>query len=227
MTSSNDIAPKVLVVEDDQRVGAALVKALGNRGYPVDWAQTGAEALAVASVDVVLLDLGLPDVDGLEVCRQLRDREPTPGIIAVTARGDSAARVAGLRTGADDYVVKPFSLAELTARIDAVWRRLPEVQPKAAVVTAGRLVINNVSHVVTFEGREINTTRKEFGLLTMLASDPNRVWSREELLEGVWQTTWRGKTRTVDVHVAVLRQKLGCPEAIRTVHGVGYQLAGV
>ncbi len=215
--------PRLLVVEDDHRVANALVTSLGRSNYDVNWVRTGAEALAATDFDVVLLDLGLPDIDGIEVCRQLRARGVDAGIIAVTARGDSPDRVAGLRTGADDYVVKPFSLAELTARIDAVWRRVPAAG--AEQVRVGDLLVDHQAHEIRLGEIVIKTTRKEFALLALMASSPDRVWSREELLEEVWQTSWRGKSRTVDVHIAVLRQKLGDAGWIRTVHGVGYQLA--
>ncbi len=223
LTAAN---PRLLVVEDDVRVGHALVTSLGRANYDVNWVATGSDALTARDFDVVLLDLGLPDIDGLEVCRRMRERGEAAGIIAVTARGDSPERVAGLRTGADDYVVKPFSLAELTARIDAVWRRLP-AELDVEQIHIGGLHIDRQAHEVRLDGAVINTTRKEFALLALLASNPERVWTREEILKEVWQTTWRGKSRTVDVHVAVLRQKLGDSGWIRTVHGVGYQLAEV
>ncbi len=215
---------RLLLVEDDERVASAVVPALCRAGYDVSHVSTGTAALAqAATVDLVLLDLGLPDIDGVEVCRRLREDSDIP-IIAVTARGGAPDRVLGLRTGADDYIVKPFSLAELTARIEAVLRRAGTDDPRHQFQQVGGLEIDGSSHSVTFCGRLIQLTRKEYDLLALLASDPGRVFTRAELLEEVWHTSWEGRSRTVDVHVANVRQKLGEPTVIRTVHGVGYQL---
>jgi DNA-binding response OmpR family regulator len=214
---------RVLLVEDDLRVAAALESALRRRGYETQRASTAAEALAAPPVDLVLLDLGLPDRDGIEVCRELRRRGDV-AIIAVTARSDERDRVAGLRTGADDYVVKPFGLAELHARIEAVMRRASRGVADRAPVRIGALVIDLDAHRVTLAGAEVALTRKEFDLLLALARRPGIVVSREQLLADVWKTTWTGNLHTVEVHLASLRAKLGDATLIQTVRGVGYRL---
>ena len=226
---SNPESPRptrLLIVEDDERISSALEHALTMRNYQTSVVATGREALetdVTDHVDLILLDLGLPDMDGLEVCRQIRQISDIP-IIAVTARGESPQRVAGLRTGVDDYLVKPFSLAELSARIDAVLRRTGRTDDVLERLKFGPLVIDQAAHTVEVGGQEVQLTRKEYDLLVLFAQRPGTVLSRADILEQVWHTTWVGKSRTVDVHVAVLRQKLGIPELIRTVHGVGYQL---
>lgn len=216
-------AMRILLVEDDNRFADALMVALRRQGFDVHRAVTAAEALAAPGADLVLLDLGLPDMDGVEVCRRLREAGET-AIIAVTARGDERDRVIGLRSGADDYLVKPFGIAELMARIDAVMRRVrPVARP---VVTARGVRIDLGRHLVTAsDGSPVTLTRKEFELLAALARQPGIVVPRERLLLEVWRSTWRGAQRTLDVHVATLRGKLGDPKVIRTVRGVGYRLA--
>jgi len=213
----------VLLVEDDMSVAAALEAALRRRGYEVIRAGTAAEALAAPTVDLVLLDLGLPDGDGIDVCRELRRRNEHLAIIAVTARGEERDRVAGLRTGADDYVVKPFSMMELQARMEAVLRRTVRVPPPPTVLEVGPLRVDSASRRVTVNGREISLTRKEFELLVTLAREPGTVVSRDRLLMEVWRTTWAGG-HTLEVHVGSLRHKLGMPELVETVRGVGYRL---
>jgi DNA-binding response OmpR family regulator len=213
---------RVLLVEDDARVADALTIALRRRGYEVFHATTGSAALAAPAADLVLLDLGLPDRDGIEVCRTLRARGDV-AIIAVTARSDEYDRVHGLRCGADDYVVKPFSIAELQARIDAVLRR---ARPRpGGVLSAGPLRVDLTTHQVTRDGSPIALTRKEFDLLAALARDPGALVHRDRLLIEVWHSAWRGTGRTLDVHMATLRAKLGSPVLIETVRGVGYRLA--
>jgi DNA-binding response OmpR family regulator len=214
---------RVLLVEDDVRVAAALENSLRRRGYETLRAATAAAALAAPPVDLVLLDLGLPDRDGLEVCRELRRRGDV-AIIAVTARAEERDRVAGLRTGADDYVVKPFGLAELEARIEAVMRRAARTGSAGVPITVGGLTIDLSAHRVTVDGAEIALTRKEFDLLVALARRPGSVVSRERLLADVWHTTWAGNVHTVEVHLASVRAKLGNPALIQTVRGVGYRL---
>jgi DNA-binding response OmpR family regulator len=214
---------RVLLVEDDVRVAGALEAALRRRGYDLLRAGTAAEALAAPPVDLVLLDLGLPDRDGIDVCRELRRRGEV-AIIAVTARAEERDRIAGLRTGADDYVVKPFGMAELQARIDAVMRRAVRSAPRQGGVTVGPLTIDLDAHRVTAGGTEISLTRKEYDLLTALARRPGAVVTRDQLLADVWQTTWAGSPHTVEVHIASLRGKLGDPGLVQTVRGVGYRL---
>jgi DNA-binding response OmpR family regulator len=214
---------RVLLVEDDARVAAALEQALRRRGYETLRAATAADALAAPPVDLVLLDLGLPDRDGIEVCRELRRRSDV-AIIAVTARGDEWDRVAGLRTGADDYLVKPFGLAELQARIDAVMRRAARSANPKGLITVGRLVVDLDGRSVTIDDRHVGLTRKEFDLLVALARRPGMVVARDQLLADVWQSTWAGNLHTIEVHLASLRGKLGDPSLIQTVRGVGYRL---
>lgn len=213
---------RVLVVEDDIRLGNALSKALQRQGYEVLRAVTAAEALEAPPVDLILLDMGLPDGDGLDICRRLRREGSDVPIIAVTARGEERDRVMGLRCGADDYLVKPYSLAELGARIEAVFRR---VRPRPRqVVEVEDLHLDLAAHTVTRDGRPVALARKEFVLLACLAQAPGQVVPRERLIMDVWGTAWQGVGRTLDVHMATLRKKLGQPTLIETVRGVGYRL---
>jgi DNA-binding response OmpR family regulator len=184
---------------------------------------TGGAALSADAVDLVLLDLGLPDLDGLEVCRQLRARSNVP-VIVITARGEELDRVLGLELGADDYLVKPFGFRELMARIRAVTRRAGSAAPAAPTVRVGDLEVDLRARRVTVAGAEVELTRKEFDLLAMLAADPGALRTRQEILEEVWDAHWYGPTKTLDVHVATLRKKLGDPALIETVRGVGFRL---
>ncbi|WP_226872318.1 response regulator transcription factor [Microbispora sitophila] len=212
----------MLVVEDDIRLGNALSKALQRQGYEVLRAVSAAEALEAPDVDLMLLDLGLPDGDGLDICRQLRRNGVDVAIIAVTARGEERDRVMGLRCGADDYLVKPYSLTELGARIEAVMRRArPRPKP---ILDIGDLHLDLAAREVTRAGEPIVLARKEFALLACLAQTPGTVVPRERLIMDVWGTTWQGVGRTLDVHMATLRKKLGEPALIETVRGVGYRL---
>lgn len=212
---------RILLVEDDRRVTTVMTSMLQRRGYQVESAATATAALAAAPCDLVLLDLTLPDGDGLDVCRILRARNAHLGIIAVTARGEERDLVTGLRVGADDYVVKPFSMAELQARIEALLRRAGP--PDREVVQAGPLRVDHARRTVHLDSRPITLTRKEFDILAALARQPGVAISRERILLDVWQTTWSG-SHTLDVHVASLRTKLGRPDLVQTVRGVGYQL---
>ncbi|WDZ87824.1 response regulator transcription factor [Micromonospora cathayae] len=216
---------RVLLVEDDRRVAAALSSALTRRGYQVEHAATVAAALAAAPCDLVLLDLTLPDGDGTELCRELRRRSAQIGIIAVTARGEERDRVLGLRLGADDYVVKPFSMVELQARIEAVLRRAVRAAPEPDRLVAGGLRIDVAARTVTVDDRPVTLTRKEFDILVSLARQPGTVVPRERILLDVWGTTWADR-HTVEVHVGSLRGKLGDARLVETVRGVGYRLRG-
>ncbi len=214
---------RVLLVEDDVRVAAAVASGLRKRGYEVDCAGSIAEALEAAPVDIVLLDLGLPDGDGMDLCRMLRARQPEVGIIAVTARGEERDRVTGLLTGADDYVVKPFSMAELHARISAVLRRAVRATPAAQQVEVGGLTIDFTARRVLRGGTEVTLTRKEFDILAALARRPGMAVARDRIIIEVWQTSYVGP-HVLDVHMAALRGKLGDPGLVQTVRGVGYRL---
>jgi DNA-binding response OmpR family regulator len=215
---------RILLVEDDRRVGAVMTSMLQRRGYAVEHAATATAALEAAPCDLVLLDLNLPDGDGLDVCRALRARSEHLGIIAVTARGEERDRVTGLRVGADDYVVKPFSMAELQARIEALLRRSVRQAPVAGgIVEVGPVRIDPAARTVEMHGEPVTLTRKEFDILSSLARQPGVAMTRERIMLDVWQTTWSGK-HTLEVHVASLRAKLGDPGLVETVRGVGYRL---
>ena len=213
---------RVLIVEDERSIAEPLAEGLRREGFEVEWTATGAAALEADEPDVVLLDLRLPDMDGLDVCRSIRARSDVP-IIIVTARGEEPDRVVGLELGADDYVVKPFGLRELIARIRAVTRR-GRTAPADGPVQVGELEVDPRARRVRLSGRELDLTPKEFDVLAMLARDPGAVVSRRRLLDEVWETSWYGSTRTIDVHVAALRRKLGDAGWIETVRGVGFRL---
>jgi DNA-binding response OmpR family regulator len=213
---------EVLLVEDDDAVAEPLAKGLAREGFVVRRAVNGAEALSAPAPDVVLLDLGLPDVDGYEVCRRLRARSNVP-IIVVSARGEEVDRVVGLELGADDYLVKPFGFRELIARIRAVTRRADRRTEPGSIVL-GPLSIDHRTHSVAVDGREIALTPKEYDLLLFLARDPGAVRTRAEIIDKVWDPHWYGPTKTLDVHVASLRRKLGNASLLETVRGVGYRL---
>ncbi|MDI1288422.1 MAG: response regulator transcription factor [bacterium] len=212
---------KVLVVEDDPAVSIPLLAGLQRNGIETEHVTYASQVVAAAQgVDVVLLDLGLPDGDGLQVLRELRRVSDVPVIIA-TARGDETDRIVGLELGADDYVVKPFSVRELAARVRAVSRR----RRVESNLETGRLVVDRNRHVVTLDGSTIDLTAKEFDLLAVLAEEPGRAVTRQELFARVWDPVWIGTGKTLDVHIASLRKKLGQPDFIETVRGVGYRLA--
>jgi DNA-binding response OmpR family regulator len=213
---------RVLIVEDEGPIAEPLAEGLRREGFEVEWAATGGAALEAGEPDVVLLDLRLPDMDGLDVCRTIRARSDVP-IIIVTARGDEPDRVVGLELGADDYVVKPFGLRELIARIRAVTRRGRTAAADGSV-QVGELEVDSRARRVRLGGRELDLTPKEFDVLAMLARDPGAVVSRRSLLDEVWETSWYGSTRTIDVHIAALRRKLGDAGWIETVRGVGFRL---
>jgi two-component system response regulator RegX3 len=217
---------RVLIVEDDDAIATPLAKGLEREGLDVDRVETGEAALSRASetfFDVVLLDLGLPDRDGFDVCRELRARSDVP-IIVVTARSEEVDRVVGLELGADDYIVKPFGFRELVARIRAVARRRPSPLSPAVATELPGLAIDRRTRRVVVEGSEIALTPKEFDLLAFLAEDAGAVCGRQQVLEEVWDPHWYGPTKTLDVHVASLRKKLGDPRWIETVRGVGFRL---
>jgi DNA-binding response OmpR family regulator len=222
---------RILIVEDDDRVARGLATALTRHGYDVRRVATAADALAADPVDLVLLDLGLPDADGIEVCRKLRRRDSV-AVIAVTARAEERDRIVGLRSGADDYVVKPFGIGELLARIEAVARRTRPARAAAdeeqVTHRVGPLTVDLAARTASLGGAALTLTRKEFDLLAILAAKPNVVVTRDHLLDQVWQASWEAPSRTLDVHIAALRGKLSGDPAvtIETVRGVGYRLQG-
>jgi DNA-binding response OmpR family regulator len=219
----------VLLVEDDDAIAAPLRKGLERQNFTVHRESNGLDAVSAAagtpSPNIVLLDLGLPDIDGYEVCRRIRATSSVP-IIVITARGEEIDRVLGLELGADDYMVKPFGFRELVARINAVTRRVgTKDEPEEPIVAlSGGFVIDNRTRRLTHDGTEIILTRKEFDLLALLATDPGATFTREEILEQVWDSHWYGPTKTLDVHVASLRKKVGDPDLVETVRGVGFRL---
>jgi DNA-binding response OmpR family regulator len=261
---------RVLLIEDDQTIAEPLIEGLGHFGLVVDHVRTGTEGLRGPYGDVVLLDLGLPDVDGIDVCRGIRHSSDVP-IIILSARGEEADRVLGLELGADDYLAKPFSMRELVARVRAVTRRsrrgpqgaepavefaTPEPAPPAPPVPpayqavpyepfeptgtgpatptaagagtgagAGPLVVDRRTRQVWVGEAAVALTPKEFELLALLTEDPGAVYSRQQILDRVWDPHYEGPTKTLDVHVATLRRKLGNPAWIQTLRGVGFRLA--
>jgi DNA-binding response OmpR family regulator len=214
---------RILIVEDEDAIAVPLADGLAREGFDVTRVATGNEALAQPIPDVVLLDLRLPDVDGYDVCRRLRARSDVP-IIMVTARGEEIDRVLGLELGADDYMVKPFGLRELVARIRAVTRRAGGRVEERGPLRIGELEIDERTRRVHVGAQEVELTPKEFALLALLAADAGAVVTRRRILEDVWETNWYGPTKTIDVHVAALRRKLGDPAWIETVRGVGFRL---
>jgi DNA-binding response OmpR family regulator len=221
----------VLFIEDDERIRRAVALALHADGFEVTEAGTGEDglfALAEREADVVLIDIMLPDIDGFEVCRQIRRRSDAP-IIMVTAKTDSHDVVAGLEAGADDYITKPFVAKELSARIRALLRRTNASTPRTSSVVAGALEISPHQGLVARHGNPVNLTHTEFRLLCELASEPGRVMTREELLERVWGYDYFGDERLVDVHIRRLRTKIeddpAQPQVVLTVRGIGYRLA--
>ena len=220
---------KVLLVEDDVAIAESVSFFLTNTGMEVLHVSTGAEAIQAVETflpNVVLMDLGLPDMDGLEVSKMIRQQSAVP-IIIVSARGDELDRVLGLELGADDYVVKPFSQRELLARIKAVTRRVTDSPENLVNQNHSRIQISEREHIVTLDGEEVQLTAKEFDLLQFLSSEPGTVFRRNDILEHVWDTDWYGTTKTLDAHVASLRKKLGNPDWIQSVRGVGFKFVEV
>ncbi|HEY3504420.1 MAG TPA: response regulator transcription factor [Actinocatenispora sp.] len=211
----------ILLVEDDVRLADALAGSLRRSGYEVVHVRSGAAALAAPPCDLVLLDLGLPDCDGLDICRTLQDRGRA-AVIAVTARGSELSRVKGLRTGADDYVVKPFGMAELHARIEAVMRR--HRPPRGGALRVGHLTVDLDAREAAVDGHPLTLSRKEFDLVAALARCPGEVVGREQLITDIWRHQWSGGARTLEVHVAALRAKLAGVARIDATRGVGYRL---
>ena len=227
------LKPRVLFVEDEQNIYEPFSKALAREGFEPVVARTAARALELADdgdFAIVLLDLTLPDGDGRDVCRALRRRSSVP-ILMLTARGTEADRIVGLELGADDYVVKPFSGAEVIARIRAILRRstTPPAsdEPPPGPIAIGGLEVDVAARRVRLDGEELQLSRKEFDLLAELVRHAGRVVTREQLMDRVWDENWFGSTKTLDVHVRWLRRKLGDdpaqPRYLHTVRGVGFR----
>ena len=217
-------------MEDDDRVTSAVRSVLNRHGIESDRVSRAADVLAfVADADAVLLDLGLPDADGMDVCRQIRQVCDVPILIA-TGRGEVADRVLGLNAGADDYLVKPYHVGELVARLHALVRRAahrsrPDPTTNPVVVAAAGVVVDMSRHEVTVDGREVRLSPNEFRVLELIAECRGSVCTRDRLIAGVWGRSWPGAARSIDVHIAGIRSKTGRPEAICTVRGVGYRMA--
>ncbi|MDT7650583.1 MAG: hypothetical protein QOI36_1989 [Pseudonocardiales bacterium] len=228
------VTSRILLIEDDSTIGEVLESSLRSHGHQITWERTGAAGLAratLAPVDLVLLDLGLPDLDGVEVCRQLRRAQPGCVLVMLTARAGEMDVVVGLEAGADDYLVKPIRLTELHARIRAHLRR-NEGPSARSVPPIGDLVVDVPRRRVTVAGQELRLRPKEFDLLARLAAQPDVALSRETLMSDVWDEHWFGSTKTLDVHVAAVRRKIGeiaastgarVPEIV-TLRGHGYRL---
>jgi DNA-binding response OmpR family regulator len=219
------VAAHLVILEDDPAIGASMGDALTDQGYEVDWHSTAGAAtlgLEERSPDLVLIDLGLPDIDGLTVCRWLHDLYPDLPIILVTARDSDIDVVVGLDAGATDYVTKPFSMSVLLARVRA---HLRTVEPAAdAPIVLGRLVVEPAAYRARLDGLDLELRKREFELLAVLAREAGRVVTRERLLSEVWDLHWESTSKTLEMHVLALRRKLGESIHLTTVRGVGYRL---
>jgi two-component system response regulator ResD len=238
LSTNGHVRGSVLVVDDERTIGDVVARYLEHAGYATLVARDGERALELAGEqrpDLVVLDLMLPRIDGLEVMRRLRQRsaredQRPPAIILLTAKGEETDRIVGLRLGADDYVVKPFSPRELVARVDAVLRRAPPpAEEPPEPIVAGELVIEPAARRVLLAGEEVTLTQREFDLLVFLARHRGRVFSREELMDAVWHYSFYTDTSTVTVHIRRLRAKIEAtpeePALLQTVWGVGYRFA--
>lgn len=222
---------RILIVEDDDRVSAALEAFLGKAGYATVRAADGAAALDALGSDTecVLLDLGLPDIDGIDLCRRIRGRTGVPIIIA-TARSHVQDRIKGLRAGADDFISKPYDVRELVARIEAVTRRFQQLHAQPAgelAIEVGGVRFDLVTRQVLVDGAPVELTRKEFDIVAVLARYPGVVVPRERIIREVWNTEWHAFSRSLEVHIGSIRRKIGREPLIETVRGVGYRLAGL
>jgi DNA-binding response OmpR family regulator len=227
----------VLVIEDEDRIGELLASALAANGHEVEWRRTCGEGMRAArsgTVDLVLLDLGLPDVDGVDVCRDLKRAQPQSVVVMLTARREEMDVVEGLEAGADDYLTKPFRMTELLARVRAHLRRAAVADFVPDVFTSGELTVDARARRALVRDREVILRPKEFDLLARLVAEPGRAVTREALMDDVWDRNWFGSTKTLDVHVASLRHRLAEAAAafdppvripaITTLRGHGYRL---
>ena len=223
----------ILLVEDDERISEPLLRVLGTEGFEVIHAATGEEGIAAVlsrRPDLILLDLTLPDIDGLDVCRKVREDHPEMPIIMLTARAEEMDVIVGLGAGADDYVPKPFRLAELIARIKARLRIVRAANQIPLELVGGPLRVNTESRRAYLNDEELDLTSKEFELLAMLMSKPDATFTREQIMSRVWDENYWGSTRTLDTHVSTLRRKIGDhtdpPTLIVTIRGVGFRFEG-
>jgi len=226
------VSPRVLLVDDERDIVDPLTYALRQDGFDVAAVEDGQSALQLArtnTFDVVVLDIMLPDVSGIDVCRTLRSESDVP-IVMLTARDAEVDRVLGLELGADDYVTKPFSTAELASRVRAILRRRElDREPRSrSEIRAGGVVIDLARHTVTVDGRDVSLTPSEFRLLLLLAEEPDRVFTRQQIMEHLWRTPYVGDTRACDAHISNLRRKIerdpAHPERVVTVRETGYKL---
>src|SRR5215216_232496 len=222
----------IVIVEDDEDIADSIRYNLQREGFRVRVAVTGEDALNLIldrPPNLILLDLNLPHMSGFEMCRRLRAEATTARvpILILTARTDEADKVLGLNIGADDYITKPFSMRELMARVNAVLRRAEGLEPERPIFDNGLLRIDPATFSVSYRGRDVRLTRKEFMLLAELARNQGRVMTREVLLDRVWSMSYYGDSRTLDVHIRRLRQKLDDPELIETITGIGYRLVNL
>ncbi|WP_028937973.1 response regulator transcription factor [Pseudonocardia spinosispora] len=224
---------RVMVVEDDETIGSVLKSSLSGQGHDVVWQRTGQGAIdeaARSNFALVLLDLGLPDVDGIQVCRRIRATQPQTVLVMLTARTEEMDVVVGLEAGADDYLTKPVRLGELLARVRAHLRRSGPSDPQAQPTSIGDLMLDQSSRRVTVGGQELSLRTKEFDLLARLVASPGTAISRHTLMTEVWDEHWHGPTKTLDVHIAALRRRLetmaefGAVPRIMTLRGHGYRL---
>ncbi|HMG36424.1 MAG TPA: response regulator transcription factor [Blastocatellia bacterium] len=229
LTSDDARIQTVVIVEDDEDIADSIRYNLEREGFRVRVAATGENALEVIMdrpPSLVLLDLNLPQMSGLEICRRLRGEATTSRvpILMLTARAEESDKVLGLNLGADDYITKPFGMRELIARVKALLRRAQGLKLDGPVFDNGTLRIDPAAFSVRYSGREVRLTRKEFALLEQLARNQGRVMTREVLLDRVWGMSYYGDSRTLDVHIRRLRQKLGDQKVIETITGIGYRL---
>jgi DNA-binding response OmpR family regulator len=220
------MAAQILVVEDDEAIASGLARVLDTQGFEVVRTGRGAEALErFSTVQLVILDLGLPDIDGITVCRRMRVARPELAILILSARDQELDIVAGLDAGADDYLVKPFRLSELMARVRAHLRRTEQDARtrQDEILEAGPIKIDSAARRAWLDDGELPLRPKEFELLSLLVAEAGRVVTRERIMEDVWQTDWMGSTKTLDTHILTLRQKIGA-DSIATLRGVGYRL---
>jgi DNA-binding response OmpR family regulator len=218
------MAAQILLVEDDEAIATGLARVLTSQGYAVARTASGIDAVKrVGSAQLVVLDLGLPDIDGVTVCRRMRSARPDLAILILSARDQELDIVAGLDAGADDYLVKPFRLSELLARVRSHLRRTGDAERGAEAVEGGAFRIDRAARRAWQDGLELSLRPKEFELLALLVGEAGRVVTRERIMDEVWQTEWMGSTKTLDTHILALRQKIGS-DAITTLRGVGYRL---